>query len=457
MKYTEDIKVARPIFLKQRDVRDILSSRSAKIDLISSMEAVIPNRVQSVQGIGGLWYLYTKDETSRIKLLINGLDICGHHINPYESNPFTAGDVLSERILFRDLPLTVMNGGIRDFLANHPQVNMLTDVMYDMIRDKYNIATQYYSGDRYVIARDGICPLFHKTAVIDGVTCKIWHRSQALFCQRCRGTDHKTSQTSLCDFYTENPQVIVFKSPAHPLSNFHRCQVTMDGCQYDSAEHAYQFLKLRYLEKNDLADCVLRASSPAEAKKIAARIEEPDKQRWNQVKCEAMFKVLKSKAESYHPFVRTLMESGDCILAECTSDIFWGTGLSPNLTKTTKPELYQDRNMLGRLLQELRALLFQHKQIDENKKNEEQQDAATESMSTISADKNIPHQGTTKTHPETEESIASTIRDGFAAAEASKTVNDEDPHHVVPDSATSVMNPDLSHVNNVTSRVDDPI
>ena len=103
----------------------------------------------------------------------------------------------------------------------------------------------------------------------------------------------------------EDPHVIAFKSPAHPLSNFHKCAITMDNRTYDSAEHAYHYLKLRYLDKPDQAQRVLNASSPAEAKRLAARIEFEEKERWNHVKCEAMLKVLQAKADSYPPFVDT--------------------------------------------------------------------------------------------------------------------------------------------------------
>ena len=59
------------------------------------------------------------------------------------------------------------------------QVHLTFDIFHDTIKDQYNIPTQYYNGDRYIFAVDNIKPPLPETAVIGGVQCKIWHRSQS--------------------------------------------------------------------------------------------------------------------------------------------------------------------------------------------------------------------------------------------------------------------------------------
>lgn len=387
MSYTPDISVADPVFLRQGDLRRLGTVRNPDIELCAAMEKVIPNKVAGAQATGGLWLLYATNSESRVTLLTEGINISGHLLRPADKNPYT-DEPLTERILFKDIPLTVKNDTIREYLASHQQIEQITDVMYEKIRDSYAINTQYNSGTRYVIVKAEFSPPLPKTADIGGAKCKIWHRSQTTYCQRCKIGAHKTSQTNLCPNYMDNPDVVCFKSPSHPLSNFHMCDITMDGVTYDSAEHCYQFLKMNYLERHTEAQQVLAAITPQEAKGIAARIDIDEKLRWENVKNDAMVKVLHAKAQSYGRFVQTLLNTGQSQIAECVNDNYWGTGLNPTLTAKTNPRLYSGprSNVLGKMLQELRAWLIKSTTRDaETVPEQQQQEAATEASAPGSA------------------------------------------------------------------------
>ena len=114
--------------------------------------------------------------------------------------------------------------------------------------------------------------------------------------------DHNTSDVDKCSSYIEYQDIVAFKSPAHPFSNFHRCGIKLDGQIYPSAEHAYQFLKLTYLGKLDMAESVMNAPKAADAKRCAAQVSRDESAMWDEVKVDAMSKIIKAKAESYPDF-----------------------------------------------------------------------------------------------------------------------------------------------------------
>ena len=60
--------------------------------------------------------------------------------------------------------------------------------------------------------------------------------------------------------------VLIVKSPKHPMSNYFPCHIKMHNIYFPSSEHAYQWRFLRYIEKSNLADEVMKAPTAAEAK-----------------------------------------------------------------------------------------------------------------------------------------------------------------------------------------------
>ena len=68
-----------------------------------------------------------------------------------------------------------------------------------------------------------------------------------------------------------------------------------------------------------------------------------------------MREVLNAKINSSEEFRKELSESADKLLVEASAtDKFWGSGLNYNLTLTTLPGQFPGKNMLGKLLVELR-------------------------------------------------------------------------------------------------------
>ena len=184
-------------------------------------------------------------------------------------------------------------------------------------------------------------------AVIAGYLCRIWYASRRNQCDRCH-RHHKTMDVDQCEAYRHNqPDVRVFGKG--PFSNFSYCKMTMDNISFPTSEHAYQWHACMNHLCNDQAEKVMCAKTPREAKQIASQIKT------NSIICDwktsrygVMKKVLLAKAETNQQFRDELLGSGDTLLVESSaSDLYWGSGLSYNLTLTTHPDFYPGKIAWG--------------------------------------------------------------------------------------------------------------
>ena len=71
---------------------------------------------------------------------------------------------------------------------------------------------------------------------------------------------------------------------------------------------------------------------------------------------DVMSELVKKKLETNQEFHDALMETKNKVLAEATGDLFFASGLSLELTMTTRPTNYPGLNHLGKILMELRSL-----------------------------------------------------------------------------------------------------
>ena len=142
------------------------------------------------------------------------------------------------------------------------------------------------------------------------------------------------------------------------LSNFNRCPVTIDNLTSPSSEHAYQWRACTEALCADLAEKVVKAGTPREAKQIAAQVKHDSSSNWHNIKCDVMKEVLSAKMKCSKPFRDALIASGTKVLVEARLDDFWGSGLTYNLTLNTHPDKYPGSNQLGLILSELRHELM---------------------------------------------------------------------------------------------------
>jgi hypothetical protein len=70
-----------------------------------------------------------------------------------------------------------------------------------------------------------------------------------------------------------------------------------------------------------------------------------------------MNRLIEKKIDNCPDFKEALLETGDAILAECTYDTFWASGLNAEMTSCTRPSDFPGKNQLGIILMEKRSAL----------------------------------------------------------------------------------------------------
>lgn len=143
------------------------------------------------------------------------------------------------------------------------------------------------------------------------------------------------------------PDPIRFYRTSDPygcFSNFAAYPIELDGKVWPTSEHYFQAQKF---EDAEHVEAIRRTESPM----IAARMGRDRKKKlradWEAVKLEVMRKALRAKFTQHDKLRTKLLSTGNVDIIEHTAnDSFWGDGGDET-----------GRNMLGRLLMELREKL----------------------------------------------------------------------------------------------------
>lgn len=136
------------------------------------------------------------------------------------------------------------------------------------------------------------------------------------------------------------------------FSNFSEHPVGVDGTTWQTTEHYFQAQK--FLDR-DLWWKVMRAETPGEAAKIGRNRENPLRIDWEEIKDGVMKKAVLAKVMQHYEVRKMLLDTGDAILIEHTkNDSYWGDGGDGS-----------GKNMLGKILMEIRADLTKHGAYDD--------------------------------------------------------------------------------------------
>ncbi len=142
-------------------------------------------------------------------------------------------------------------------------------------------------------------------------------------------------------YVTENA-IFGFFDEYRFLSNFHRCEVTVDGITYASSEAAYMAQKTHDIRiKRQFAEI----DDPKDAKTLGRSISL--RSDWDDFKVLAMTKVVLAKFTQNQDLKTLLLGTGDKYLEETNDwvDKIWGVDL-----------LGQGSNMLGNILMFVRDI-----------------------------------------------------------------------------------------------------
>ena len=160
--------------------------------------------------------------------------------------------------------------------------------------------------------------------------------------------------------------IIGFFGELNPMSNFHKCEFTVDNKKFCSTEQYVQYTKDCYFENHDLARCILTAKDAYERKVLSREIVYIHDKKWSDVAKDLCYPGIKAKFEQNSNLCNFLIHTSSTILVECSYNSLWGTGIPIHHTDCLKQERWVSQELLGVLLTKVHSELSETMDIASN-------------------------------------------------------------------------------------------
>jgi len=142
------------------------------------------------------------------------------------------------------------------------------------------------------------------------------------------------------------------------FSQWYPTPFEVDGVRYATAEHYMMAGKARLFGDEAALERILRAPSPAAAKKLGRTVQGFDEQRWNEQRFEIVVAGNSAKFSRHRELRAFLLATKNRILVEASPvDRIWGIGLSRDDPRAERPEAWRGLNLLGFALMAVRGQL----------------------------------------------------------------------------------------------------
>ena len=148
---------------------------------------------------------------------------------------------------------------------------------------------------------------------------------------------------------------VCFFGELNPFSNFHKCQLNIDGNQFHSAEQFISYKKALFFNEHSLADSILQIDTPLACKQVVRNITNFDAKRWNEnakVQCKPG---IEAKFLQNPSLLNILMSTGTKKLAEASYDNVFGTGVPLHSQECLDETKWEGIGLLGEILMEIRS------------------------------------------------------------------------------------------------------
>ncbi len=155
-----------------------------------------------------------------------------------------------------------------------------------------------------------------------------------------------------------NPSdVVLFFGASSPLSQFYPVDFFDSVIRewFSSAEQCMMYMKARFFHDDAMMKRILRAGSPAEAKRLGRKVEGFVQDKWDDNKESCVYRVNMLKFTQNDQIRQYLLDTADKTLIEASPyDKIWGIGLSAK-----NPDIYDEskwcgKNLLGKCLMMVR-------------------------------------------------------------------------------------------------------
>jgi ribA/ribD-fused uncharacterized protein len=142
------------------------------------------------------------------------------------------------------------------------------------------------------------------------------------------------------------------------LSQWWPVAFEVDGRTFGSAEHWMMWRKAVLFDDDGAAERVLRAETPAEAKKIGAEVRGFRAAAWEAERFDTVVAGNVAKFGAHDDLRAFLLGTGSRVLVEASpTDRIWGIGLAADDPRAADPTTWRGLNLLGFALMQVREQL----------------------------------------------------------------------------------------------------
>jgi len=146
-------------------------------------------------------------------------------------------------------------------------------------------------------------------------------------------------------------KIICFHNPEEIngyLSNWYLSDFHIDNIDYSSMEQYMMYQKAILFNDKEIARQILGTSDVGKIKALGRSVKNYEDIIWNGMRQLIVCKGLTEKFKQNVELQKQLMETENCILAECAvQDKIWGIGLSMKDEKRFYLEKWRGKNLLG--------------------------------------------------------------------------------------------------------------
>ena len=168
-------------------------------------------------------------------------------------------------------------------------------------------------------------------------------------------------------YNNNNDEFIVYENHVafwgSEFSNFYKCNFTYLGIKFSSSEQAFMYEKALYFKDKEIAEQILKAKTPKEAKKLGRQVHNFNSDEWSDACGDIMYNVVLAKfcQNEYLARLITRRDLLDKTFVEGSpTDCIWGCGIRWNDPKIDDESNWNGTNLLGKVLNRVRNYLLRN-------------------------------------------------------------------------------------------------
>lgn len=352
---------------------------------VSLSSVIHDSAINGIQLYPAKWprtaHISVNDLDTKNKLLVEGLEIEGRHIELHDEY---GGPVV--KVTIYDAPFSMDNEQIKE--------------LFSQFGDILRVEHEYLSVDgRITSCKNGnriayFCAISEEIPQIFAVhhqgcpiTLNTWYRERNATriqkqCYKCGASEHEAKaclyaekicflckepghRSSQCEknkqrqkvvSQRENETVICFMGEGSTFSNFCRkFPVTIDNVEYVCNEQFIVQQKALLFNDLETAARVMELQDPKQIYQLGKSVKNFEFGIWKEHR-DAIVKKCNIQKYTDHPVARfELMNTGNKLIAEATSDLYWGVGMRITEPDIMDSEMWEGKNAMGEILQDIRS------------------------------------------------------------------------------------------------------